>query len=134
MFKFSRGVIETMPGLDNLKARINYRGGGSQEARMQADKVRSVKKASLYSYQSETIEIDGKRFKCLINKDKLNANFDDKIISIPHYTIDLNAAAGNTSDTEVETGLKQGDVFHWLETDTYWLIYLQYIEETAYHL
>lgn len=122
-----------MSGLDNLKTRINYRGGSSQEARMQADKVRSVKKASLYSYQSETIEIDGKRFKCLINKDKLNANFDDKIISIPHYTIDLNAAVvGKTSEGEVETGLKQGDVFHWLETDTYWLVYLQYIEETAY--
>lgn len=42
-----------MSGLDNMKARINYNGGKNQQDRMIEDKLRSLKKAMLYSYQRQ---------------------------------------------------------------------------------
>ena len=37
-----------------------------------------------------------------------------------------------TTEGLEEIGLKPGDVFIWKETNTHWLIYLQYLEEDAY--
>ena len=82
-----------MSSLDNLKARLKFNGGASQEARMDLDKLRSLKKALLYSYQAQTAILnDNREFKCLINHDKLKEDYDDKIISIPYEDICLNAA------------------------------------------
>ena len=122
-----------MSGLDNLKSRLNYQGGIA-EGRFQKDKLNTLKKALLYSYQAETaILADGREFRCLINQNKLSSDYDNKIISIPYKDICLNKPkVGKTSEGEEEIGLKPGDVFEWKETKTKWIVYLEYLEEDAY--
>lgn len=72
----------------NLKARLNFRGGINQQDRMNRDKDRSLRKALLYSYQAATAILpDLKEFRCLINPNKLTEDADDKILSIPFYSI-----------------------------------------------
>lgn len=122
-----------MSSLDILNKRLQYQGG-NQEGRFIKDKLKSLKKALLYSYQAETAVLaDEREFRCLINPDKLKPEYDNKIISIPYRDICLNKdKIGITSKGEEEVGLKPGDVFCWKETKTYWLVYLQYLEENAY--
>lgn len=125
-------------GLQMMQTKLGYRGG-NQEGRMQQDKLNGLKKALLYSYQAATaiiptIDAEGntvnKEFRCLINPDKLNPEYDNKIISIPYEDVNL-------LDTEKVEGiqpinLKPGQVFTWKETNTDWIVYLQYLEEDAY--
>lgn len=120
-------------GLELMKKRLDYRGGNRQ-GRIIKDKLRSLKAAMRSSYQSETIELeDGRRFMCLINPDKLKNEFDNKIISIPFEDVCLNRPrVGKTTQGFVPTTIKGGVVFKWVETDTYWLTYLQNLEENAY--
>ena len=175
--------------IKNLKTRLNYRGGANQIDRMNKDKLRSLKSAINYSYQSATVELnDGRLFKCLINPNKLSLDVDNKIISIPFYGIRVNditdpdspvtplppnegnegvwedmedmdivalafSTEGSWEDMkddptepdpivpdpvepipkqEEEIGLKEGDVICWKDNDTHWLVYLRYLEETAY--
>ena len=93
--------------LELLNKRLKYQGG-NQEQRFINDKLRGLKKALLYSYQAATATLsDGKEFRCLINPDK-------------------------TSEGEIDINIKPGDVFTWKETNTHWLVYLEYIEEDAY--
>lgn len=81
-----------MPNRKNLNSRLNYRGGANQQDRMNADKLRSLKKALLYSYQAATaILSDGREFRCLINSNKLSMDLDNKILSIPFKDVCLNA-------------------------------------------
>lgn len=124
-----------MSGLDDLKTRLRYQGGNA-EGRMISDKLRSLKRALLYSYQAETAKLeDGREFRCLINEDKLKEDYDNKIISIPYKDICLNKTrTGKTSEGEEVIGIKPGDVFEWVETGTYWLVYLEYLEEKAYFM
>lgn len=78
--------------LDTMKTRLNYRGGSRQLDRMNADKLKSLKQALLYSYQAATaILSDGREFKCLINPNKLSVDLDNKILSIPFIDKVLNA-------------------------------------------
>lgn len=121
-----------MNGLDNLKTRLNYYGG-SKERRLIKDKLRSLKKA-MYSYQGQTAILeDGREFKCLINPNKLNPDYDNKILSIPYRDICLNKGRlGKTSEAEEELGIKSGDIISWKETNTKWIIYLPFLEEVAY--
>ena len=124
-----------MSSLDNLKMRVNYAGGPNQEIRMNNDKLRSLKKALLYSYQAQTAElIDGRRFRCLINHDKLKEDYDDKIISIPYKDICLNEETriGKTHEGEQEIGMRVGDTFTWVETNTRWIVIQEILEENAY--
>lgn len=123
-----------MSGLDKLRMRLSYAGGIKQEDRFIKDKEYSLKKALLYSYQAETAVLaDGREFRCLINPDRLKNDYDDKIISIPFKDICLNAdKVGKTTEGLQEIGMKAGDVFQWKETETYWLVYLQRLEENAY--
>ena len=124
-----------MDALNHLNTRLRYQGG-NQEERMTQDKLRSLKKALLYSYQSQTIELnDGRQFRCLINPDKNKPDYDDKILSIPQKDICLNevpAPQGKTSEGLQEIGLKSGDTFLWNSTNTHWIVYLQRLEEKAY--
>lgn len=133
MFKYSKYINEQMSGLEKLNLRLGYQGG-NQEGRLIKDKQKSLNKALLYSYQAETaILADGREFRCLINPDKLKNDYDDKIISIPFKDICLNAKKmGKTSEGLQDIGMKVGDVFQWKETETYWLVYLQRLEENAY--
>lgn len=127
---------------DNLNLRLRYQGG-NQEQRFIQDKLRSLKKALLYSYQACTMERleDGALFRCLINTDKVKLNYDTKVLSIPYYSVNLqnkplgepeNSNFEPTRTGEIPTEIKPGVVFRWVETDTYWLITLQHIEEDAY--
>ena len=119
--------------LELLNKRLQYQGG-NQEQRFINDKLRGLKRALLYSYQAATATLsDGKEFRCLINPDKNKPAYDNKILSIPYKDICLNAPrVGKTSEGEVDINIKPGDVFTWKETNTHWLVYLEYIEEDAY--
>ena len=130
-----------MSGLENLQTRLQYRGGNAQLDRMKSSKVKTLKRALLYSYQSATaILSDGREFRCLINKDKTKLYSDDKIISIPFEDICLNEkeltgvpiGKYKTSEGTQIIGMKPGDIFTWKDTNTDWIVYLQRLEETAY--
>lgn len=103
-----------MQGFLNLNNRLRALGG-NQEQRMQKDKLKSMRKALMYSYQAATITLNNNQYRCLINPDKVKQDYDDKIISI-----------------EFESGVRAGDVFYWNDTNTYWLIYLKNVEEDSY--
>lgn len=116
-----------------MNKRLEY-NGGNQEQRMINDKLKSLKKALLYSYQAATAVLsDGKEFRCLINPDKNKPAYDNKIISIPFKDICLNLPrVGKTTEGEINIQIKPGDVFTWKETETHWLVYLRYLEEDSY--
>lgn len=102
-----------------MKRRLEVAGGTTQQERMIFDKRRSLDRALIYSYQGANIRILGKsddiHIRGLINPDKLKQDYDDKILSIPF-----------------ETGIEAGDIFEWVGTHTYWLVYLQDLDELAY--
>lgn len=102
-----------MEGLNNMTTRINFNGGKRQVDRMNLDKLKSLKKALIYSYQSATAILqDGKEFRCLINRDRLKEDYDDKTISIPFEDICLNEEKiGTTSQGIQKINIKPGDVF-----------------------
>lgn len=120
--------------MELLSKRLNYYGGKNQQQRMINDKAKSLKRALLYSYQAETAILpNGNQFRCLINPDKNKPQYDNKIISIPFKDICLNQPMiGKKSEGEIQTGIKCGDVFTWKQTDSHWLVYLQFLEENAY--
>lgn len=119
--------------LELLNKRLQYQGGNQQQ-RFINDKLRSLKRALLYSYQAATAILeDGKQFRCLINPDKNKPAYDNKIISIPYKDVCLNGPRiGKTSEGEVDINMKPGSTFIWKETNTHWLVYLQFLEEDAY--
>ena len=53
--------------------------------------------------------------RALINPNKIKQDYDDKVISIKY-----------------DYNFKVGDIFEWVGTNTYWLIYLQDLTELAY--
>ena len=122
-----------MSSLELLKQRLQYQGG-NQEQRFINDKLKGLKKALLYSYQAETAILeDGKQFRCLINPDKNKPAYDNKIISIPYKDVCLNMPrVGKTTQGEIDIDLKPGKTFTWKETNTHWLVYLEYLEQDAY--
>lgn len=123
-----------MSGIENLKTRVKYYGV-TVEDRLNTDKLRTLKKALFNSYQAETIVLaDGREFKCLINRNKLEKDYDDRYISIPFEDICLNAERlGKTFEGQQKIGLKPGDVFKWKENNSYWITYLPKLEESAYY-
>ena len=133
MFRINEYITKRNMSLELLNKRLQYQGG-NQEQRFINDKLRSLKRALLYSYQAATATLDdGRQFRCLINPDKNDPAYDNKVISIPYKDICLNKKRiGKTSQGEEEIGLKTGNVFTWKETNTHWLVYLQYLEEDAY--
>lgn len=119
---------DTVQGEIDMAKRLEAKGGFPQQDRMIRDKRRSLDKATLYSYQGAKVKkqlydfkpaMDGVReadpVRALINPNKLKMDYDDKIISIGF-----------------EHGFHVGDVFEWCNTGTYWIIYLQDLEELAY--
>ena len=116
--------IKSIEGVVDMSKQLNYHGGYFQQNREIRDKQRSLQKALLYSYQGafvkkyypesdKTHESDVVR--ALINPNKLKQDYDDKIISIGF-----------------EHEFHTGDIFEWVDTNTYWLIYLQQTTEVAY--
>lgn len=99
---------------DLMKARLTALGG-SQEGRLQQDKLKTLLKALKYSYQAETVVKDDIEYRALILNNKLTLEFDNKIISIPF-----------------DSQFKVGDVFYWPKTGEHWIIYLCQFSEDAY--
>ena len=108
-----------LKGIEGQDIRLKHQGGNVQQDRMIADKRRSLSRALQYSYQGANVrkttsEVED-TVRALINPNKLKQDYDDKIISI-YY----------------DHNFKTGDVFEWVGTDTFWLIYLQDLTELAY--
>lgn len=119
---------DSVDGSLNMAKRLMSAGGFAQQQRMIKDKRHSLDQATKYSYQAAWVrkcaatEVETKEEKnilppvrALINPNKLKQDYDDKIISIGF-----------------EHKFNCGDVFEWCNTGTYWLIYLQDLEELAY--
>ena len=138
-----------MSALDNMRKRLRYNGGEQQQSRMIEDKLRSLKKALLYSYQAGTMIIDNPdyqknsidrlqsletfEFRCLMNPDKLTFDADKKMLSVPFEDVCLNAdRAGTMTEGIIPVPISCGDTFIWKETNTRWLVTLRYLEELAY--
>ena len=125
-------------GLQNQAMRLGMNGGFLQQERMIFDKRRSLDRALLYSYQGANIarvssidenliepqkaytitDKDNQQrrvYRALINPDKNKMDYDDKIISV-----------------RFEDKFQPGDVFEWMGTNSYWIIYLQDLTELAY--
>lgn len=106
------------PGaLGGMAARLKQHGGFPQQDRMIKDKRRSLDKAVLYSQQGAKVQkLDSDVVaRALVNPNKLTMDYDNKILSVGY-----------------EYDYKPGDVFKWLNTDTYWIVYLQDLTELAY--
>ena len=105
----------SIPSLESQKMRLRAMGGYAQQERMIYDKRKALDRALMYSYQGANIRVgEGPELRALINPNKLKQDYDDKIISIGY-----------------EFGLQPGDVFEWLGTGTFWIIYLQDLRELA---
>ena len=98
-----------------MQKRIRFSGGETPQDRMIQGKKEGFEAALLSGSNSQTIAINGEEYKVLINDNKLTQNYDEKIISAP-----------------LEMGLKTGDIVYWLETDSYWIVFLEDISELAY--
>lgn len=112
--------ISTQGSVKNLQSRLENNGGRIQQDRMIYDKLRTLDRVVLYSYQGASIKHVGEEeedlpVRALINPNKLKQDYDDKVLSV-RYNFNF----------------KPGDVFEWLGTGTYWLIYLQDLTELAY--
>ena len=92
-----------------------------------------------YVYQKTLIDIANRLisyqpyFRCLINHDKLKVDYEDKIISIPFSECPIGKM------DPIDTDFHNGTVFKWVHgnkqewtPDTYWIVYMQYSQETAY--
>lgn len=103
--------------LGGMAARLKQHGGFPQQDRMIKDKRRSLDKAVLYSQQGAKVQkLDSDIVaRALVNPNKLTMDYDNKILSVGY-----------------EFDYKPGDVFKWLNTDTYWIVYLQDLTELAY--
>lgn len=108
-----------MDNLNKMQLRAIYANNDRQHNRMVKDKLRSLHRALLYSYQSTWIKKDGQEeeyyVRALINPDKVKFDYDEKIVSV-----------------DFEHGFKCGDTFEWKGTDTHWIILKQELTEVAY--
>lgn len=100
--------------LDEMRTRIEYLGT-TRDDRFNTEKLKSLQASLKDSYQGEWITLNDNVYRCLINQQKLTTNFDEKMISI-----------------EFSAGMREGDVFYWDRTQSYWLVYLQQYTEEAY--
>lgn len=108
---------EENPKLINTPYYKRIFSGGNQQERMIADKLKTLLRVLKFSYQAADIQKDGEDriIRVLINPNKLKFDYDDKILS-----------------AKFEDEIKAGDIFQWLGTNTYWIVYLQSLEELAY--
>ena len=112
-----------LENLELMKMRNQVVGNSRQQNRMIIDKLRSMRKALLYSYQSAWVRKDAfmeentnEWVRALINPDKVKFDYDEKIISI-----------------EYEHGFQPGDTFEWgKNTNSHWIILKTENTELAY--
>ena len=106
-----------MNNLDMMQKRLDWRGSAAQDQRMIKDKYRTFLRALKYSYQGCDVQKLGEdeTRRALINPNKNSTEYDEKILSIDYAY-----------------GFKPGDIFRWIGTNTYWLVYLPELTEDAY--
>lgn len=110
---------KAIEGINDMADFLQNHGGYHQQERMIRDKRKSLDRALVYSYQAGLVRKQGNEddtpIRALINPNKLKADYDEKIISVGW-----------------EHDFHSGDVFEWVNTNSYWLIYLQDLTELAY--
>lgn len=122
---FKKGLTNDMKFIPNTASQslgdcMRRYKGQSQQERMIRDRRRTLDKALKYSFQSAYVKNlkfseDSPSTQALINPNKTKQDYDDKIIAIGY-----------------EENFVPGDIFCWEYTNTYWLIYLQDLEELSY--
>lgn len=134
--KYNPSVVD---GVNDISVGLYQRGGFAQQQRMIADKKHSFDMATMYSYQgalvqkwlpphtdlqppetdaivpTEAGELLLPPCRAIINPNKLTLDYDNKLISIGY-----------------EHNFKVGDIFKWCQNNSYWIIYLQDLDELAY--
>lgn len=121
--------------LETLNKRLEFRGG-DEDGRIVKDKLRSFLKSRNGSYQKAHIQLPSlteeyvwdRQFLGLINPDKTKEDYKNMILSLAYKDVDEN----RKEEGVVDTGIKSGQVFYWAEKDSYWIIYMQRVEERAY--
>lgn len=125
-------AAQDLDGIHSQELRFAHNGGYIQQDRMIFDKRRTLDRALLYSYQAASIkkvqwikpnelvtvqqEAEFPLYaRALINPNKNKPDYDEKVLSVPW-----------------ESDYHCGDIFEWLDTHTYWIIYLQELTELAY--
>lgn len=112
-----------LSGLQSLSDRLKFAGGWGQQGRMVLGKARTLDRALMYSYagvdfkivQSTTDKFRTELARGLIEPDKLKQDYDDKILTTPW-----------------KSEVKAGDVIEWVGTNSFWIVYLQELNEIAY--
>ena len=115
---YKASLDPNISAVGDMQTRLMQHGGVAQQERMIYDKRRSLDRALLFSYQGANIVKvggDERVIRALINPNKTNQDYDDKIVSVGF-----------------ESDLHPGDVFEWKGTHSHWLIYLQDLTELAY--
>lgn len=101
-----------------MQMRAIYANNDRQHDRMVQDKLRSLHRALLYSYQSAWIKKDNDEIWCraLINPDKIKFDYDEKILSV-----------------DFKYNFKTGDTFEWPKNSgVHWIVLKQELTEIAY--
>lgn len=108
---------QAIKGIKDMSNFLQYHGGYHQQERMIRDKRKSLDRALLYSYQAALVrKLDAEEsVRALINPNKLKPDYDEKIISIGW-----------------EHKFQSGDIFEWVNTNTYWIVLLHDLTELAY--
>lgn len=106
--------------LELFKMRASAANNDRQHNRMIMDKLRSMHRALLYSYQAAWIRRDGKEeypwVRALMNPDKVKFDYDEKILSV-----------------DFEYGFQPGHTFEWgKDTGSHWIILKPEDTEQAY--
>lgn len=109
-----------LENIELLKIRAAAANNDRQHNRMIMDKMRSMHRALLYSYQAAWVRLDGNEtnpwVRALMNPDKVKFDYDEKIISV-----------------DFEAGFKPGDTFEWgRDTGSHWIILKPEDTELAY--
>lgn len=128
LIPYMKNMPSPIEGVNDMAKMLHTSGGYTQQERMIKDKRRSLDKATLYSYQGALIqkfipypdevmegEIERPPVRALINPNKISQDYDEKIVSVGY-----------------EFNFQPGDIFEWVGTNSYWLIYLQDLTELAY--
>lgn len=101
--------------LYTLETKLEWAGGDAL-GRINRQKLRSLQAAMKNDYNSRLILTPrGEKRYCLINTYNLKTDYDREFISIEH-----------------DAKLEPGDVFHVLDNDTRYMVYLPDLVETAY--
>ena len=109
-----------LENLELFKIRATAANNDRQHNRMIMDKLRSLHRALLYSYQAAWIKKDSdpnaEWVRALMNPDKVKFDYDEKIVSV-----------------EFEYGFQPGNTFEWgKDTGSHWIILKTEDTELAY--